>query len=94
MIKWLDKALTDAVSVLGDEADLQNTAERALIAQSVIDSLPKNVIIDAIRDATATVLKQRGIADASNDLAREIANNAAHSVCVWLEVPAADEEAA
>lgn len=87
---WLDDVLSQLSTKLGLAL---NASDRELAAELVLEALPKDVTTAAIRASTRTVLKSRGIADASDDLAREISRNAAQSVVTHLHVGEHEEAA-
>ena len=80
-MKWL-------VDVLAQHAyfDLEHAPSRELLAEAILEAIPKHVVVDAISTAASAVLRSRGIPDGARDLARELANNATHTVLAVLLV--------
>lgn len=70
--------------VLDRELPNLTGGERDRIASALIDNIPGNAVSAAIAESTATVLAQRGLADADGSLARECGRNAAQTVLFSL----------
>lgn len=66
--------------------DLESAAAREVLAAAVLAAIPAGVIVACIRESATAVLKVRGIIDGEQEIARELANNAAQSVLLMLEV--------
>lgn len=81
-MKWLVDVLAEASSRLV----LHHPDDREVLAEAILEAIPKRVLVGAIKSAAAAVLKVRGIHDAAGDLARELANNSAQTVLVMLQV--------
>lgn len=75
LLDVLDAALPELVGERRDE-----------LAAAILDALPGTLIADTIAYSAGKVLKQRAIADAGGDVAREIGNNAAATVVLMLQV--------
>ena len=56
------------------------------MAESILSAIPKAVVSAAVMSAAHAVLTQRGIADGSNVLSREVGNNGAATVLLMLQV--------
>lgn len=72
--------------------DLEHPGSRQILAGLIADEVPQEVVVRAIRSAAGAVLIQRKVAD-PDELATEIAKNAAHTVGMMLVVGADPMEA-
>ncbi len=78
---WLTKVLTRYEAL-----DLTKPEGREVLAVAILAAMPKDVMVEAIKESAFSVLKCRGIADGDRALSREIANNATQSLLIQIEV--------
>jgi hypothetical protein len=79
-MKWLTTLLQQA----SNQVDLRDPEDRELLAESIILSIPRDLLAAAIASSAAAVMRVAGLE--RPDLAREIGNNAAQSVLVLLQI--------
>lgn len=82
LVDVLEAALPELVGERRDE-----------LAEAIFGALPGRLLADTIAYSAGKVLKERAIADAGGDLAREIGRNCGASVLLMLQLdPEADTE--
>jgi hypothetical protein len=72
---------------------LDCSAGRSAIADAITNAIPLDVVVAALHESAAAVLRQRGLRDDAGELAREIARNGAFSVQLMLQVGEGDTPA-
>lgn len=85
-VRWLCDLLASA----GGYIDLSKPEDRQLLAEAILEEIPRQLVADTIRDSARAVLRTHGIEN--GELAREIGNNAAHSALAQLQVDGGDAE--
>lgn len=85
-MKWL----ADTLELAGGYINLGNAGDRQLLAEAIIDALPRSAMADAIRRSATAVLSchQATCSDGAGAeaLAQEIGNNATQIVLAILHV--------
>lgn len=87
--RWINQVLAEHVGL-----DLRDGFDREQLAGAILEALPKDVLVAAIAESAAAVLRCQRCIPQIDAVAKEIGRNAAATVLLMLEVDLDDEPVA